>query len=57
MLKQFHKIKESGCIVKATSCGIKVTDNDKFYDIWMNDNLTNELECGGCKQDKTRFTL
>lgn len=75
MPKQFRKIKECGCIVKAISSGIKVTDNgnmyllgghnhyticdkckqddnDTLYDMWMNDNLTNELEYAGWKEDK-----
>jgi hypothetical protein len=77
MPKQYLKIKECGCIVKAISCGIKVTDNgnmyvlgghnhyticdkckedetdnDTLYDMWMNDNLTNELEYAGWKEHK-----
>jgi hypothetical protein len=74
MPKIFHKIIECGCIVKATSCGIKHTDNgkmyllcghnyysicnkckskdetnndnnnDKLYDMWMNDNYTNDFQ-------------
>ena len=77
MPKQFRKIKECGCIVKAISCGIKVIDNSKMYllgghnhyticnkckqdktgndtlyDMWINDNLTNELEYAGWKEDK-----
>lgn len=74
MPKQFHKIKECGCIVKAISCGIKITDNgnmyllgghnhfticekcketsDDMYDMWMNDNLTNEFGYAGWKEHK-----
>jgi len=85
MPKKFYKIKECSCIVKAISCGIKITDNgniyllgghnhyticdkcrqdeetgndtlydinDTLYDMWINDNFTNELEYAGWKEDK-----
>lgn len=35
-----------------TICDKYKQDEDTLYDMWMNDNLTNELEYAGWKEDK-----
>jgi hypothetical protein len=79
MLKKFIKTKSCGCVVKATSFGIKNTpdgkmymlgghehltmcdicikmedlNDDTLYDMWMNDDITNDFMYAEWKQYKT----